>query len=87
MVENDEDESNEEEFEYDEDLPYITSISPTAGDVDGGKTVYITGTNFPASDEDDVQVYFGTEEAEVVTTTSTKITVKTPTPRRRPATA
>ena len=79
-VENSEGASNEAEFEYDKDLPYVTSISPTAGDADGGDTVSITGTNFPASDENDVTVFFGTEEAEVVKTTATKIDVKAPAP-------
>ncbi len=61
MVENDEDESNEEEFEYDEDLPYITSISPTAGDSDGGDTVTSTAPTSPRRMRTTCTVYFGTE--------------------------
>ncbi|MCE5252913.1 MAG: IPT/TIG domain-containing protein [Actinomycetia bacterium] len=81
MVENDEGESNEEEFEYNGDMPYVTSISPTAGDADGGDTVYITGLNFP-TDKNDLTVYFGTQEVDedITALTATKITVKAPAP-------
>jgi hypothetical protein len=81
-VENDEGESNVMEFEYDKDRPYITSISPTAGDYKGGDTVTIKGINFPTA-KADVTVKFGTEEVDqddITSVTSTQIVVKAPAP-------
>jgi hypothetical protein len=81
-VENDEDESNVVEFRYDQDQPYITSISPTAGNYLGGGSVTIKGINFPA-DKEDVTVKFGTKVVpvtDITSITSTQVVVKVAAP-------
>ncbi|WP_163270010.1 IPT/TIG domain-containing protein [Dysgonomonas sp. 511] len=57
--------------------PTVTSVSPAASYVGG--TVTITGTGFGTKVED-VEIYFGTKQAEVLTCTATSITVKVPAP-------
>jgi len=72
-------ESNEVSYEFVDDLPVVTSLSKSAGDPDGGTAVTIRGDNF-GNDEDDIVVYFGDEEADVIDVNSagTEIDVESP---------
>ena len=81
-VENDEGESNVMKFEYDEDRPYVTSISPNAGNYQGGGSVTVKGINFP-TEKEDVTVKFGTKTVsmtDIASITATQIVVKAPAP-------
>ncbi|MCE5253790.1 MAG: IPT/TIG domain-containing protein, partial [Actinomycetia bacterium] len=68
-----------DDFTYDAKTPVIDSISPSAGDPDGGETVTIKGSGF-GNDEDEVRVLFGSVEAEVedVNSTGTQLKVEAP---------
>jgi hypothetical protein len=56
--------------------PIITSFSPTKGNI--GSTVIILGTNFSATATNNF-VYFGDVKANVLSATSTSVTVAVPT--------
>lgn len=75
-------ESNDDlTYEFVDDLPVVTSLSKSAGDPDGGTEVTITGKDF-GNDEDDIVVYFGGEEADIVedslNSSGTQIKVESP---------
>jgi hypothetical protein len=54
--------------------PVVTGISPNVGDLAGGDTIIVTGSNFGSS----VTVSFGTQPGTVSSSTATAITVVTP---------
>ena len=57
-----------------QDTPVIVSVSPSTGTDAGGDTVTITGSNFGTNP----QVLFGTNLANITSSSSTSITVTTP---------
>ncbi|MGZ7040215.1 MAG: IPT/TIG domain-containing protein, partial [Thermoanaerobaculia bacterium] len=57
--------------------PIITTLSPASGPIDGGTRVTIFGSGFQAP----VQVFFGSAEAQVLTTTFDQIIAMSPTAR------
>ncbi|TYP57472.1 IPT/TIG domain-containing protein [Thermosediminibacter litoriperuensis] len=57
--------------------PTVTGITPNTGTTEGGTTVVIDGTGF-ATDPNQVKVFFGGAEAEVLSASSTQIVVMTP---------
>ncbi len=57
--------------------PKITTLSPTSGPIDGGTRVTIFGEGFQAP----VQVFFGSQEAQVINITFAQIIVMSPTAR------
>lgn len=63
------------------DFPVLSSLTPTSGTVRGGTTITITGTGFAAVGN---EVWIGSEQATVVTQSTTSITATTPT-RTSPA--
>jgi hypothetical protein len=64
-------------FQADVLIPSITTISPTSGPIDGGTRVTIFGDGFQAP----VQVFFGSQDATVISVTFKQIIVMSPTAR------
>jgi hypothetical protein len=64
-------------FQADVLTPSITTISPTSGPIDGGTRVTIFGDGFQAP----VQVFFGSQDAIVISVTFKQIIVMSPTAR------
>ncbi|EFM11593.1 cell surface receptor IPT/TIG domain protein [Paenibacillus curdlanolyticus YK9] len=54
--------------------PTITGVSPNSGQLAGGETVYINGSDFSAGSK----VYFGTKEAALINFSSTQLAVHAP---------
>lgn len=57
--------------------PKVTTLSPTSGPIDGGTRVTIFGEGFQAP----VQVFFGSQDAQVLNVTFNQIVVMSPTAR------
>ncbi len=77
-VRNDQGLSNELDYDYDADAPYITSLSKNAGVAGGGNTITINGGNFITAG---LEVWFGSEQVpsgDLTRNSSTKLTVEVP---------
>ena len=74
------DNTSADNYDYEEPgAPTVTDLDPNSGPTTGGTAVTITGTNFVAADENDIEVTFGGDAAtNIIVVSDTEITAVSP---------